>query len=275
MLLDVNKLWIGGNPNGNFKGQNKDAAKFNRVAKIQKSYPEIDLKLRKFCEPKGLSERKACAFAVLMMIESGIRVGNDESSEGYVSKAKKTEGQVLKTYGLTTLLHSHVSFPKDGTMVLKFIGKKSVEHFITITDPLLVRVGKEFSDHSMNERWIHLSNGEPIQDKNVNIFISKSIGNGFTAKDFRTFRANIETARLVNVAQQNVLPDSKKKTVNEEIKKIVGDVSKILGNGPGIARKSYINPQILRSHWKFRGFDVEVKTVKGTAKEFITPMEKK
>jgi DNA topoisomerase IB len=244
-------------------------AKFNRVAKIQKSYLEIDSKLRRFCDIDSLTERKACAFSVLMMIECGIRIGNDESAEGYISKAKKTEGQVLKTYGLTTLLRSHITFPEDGTMVLNFIGKKSVQHIITITDPLLIKIGKEFHRNS-HDRWIILQNGEEIQDKTVNEFIKKSCGNGFTAKDFRAFRANIETARLINKAQQNVLQDSKKKTVNEEIKCIVTDVSNILGNSPSIARKAYINPQILRAHWNFRGFNVQVKTKKGKVKEIIT-----
>jgi len=274
MLKNVSELWIGGNPDGNFKHKDKEIAKFNRSAKIQKNYPEIDAKLRKFCEIKGLSERKACAFATLMMIECGIRIGNEESAEGYVSKAKKTEGQVLKTYGLTTLLREHVSFPPDGSIILNFIGKKSVEHDITITDPFLVSVGKEFWSVPLNirmfdARWLTLPNGQIIEDKNVNNFIRKSIGAKFSAKDFRTFKANIEAAKISKDILQKRLKLNKKE-VNEEIKIIVSDVSKILGNSPTIARKAYINPQILRRHWNYRDFNVNVIKKKGKVKEIIT-----
>lgn len=272
MLIDANKLWIGGNPDGKFKSKDKDAAKFNRVAKIQKIYPEIDSKLRKFCEVDGLTERKACAFSVLLMIECGIRVGNEDSADGYVSKAKKTEGQTLKTYGLTTLLREHVSF-EGLKMTLNFIGKKSVEHKITITDPLLMKVGYAFYTQN-SPRWLILPNGLEITDKMVNLFVKKSIGPGFTAKDFRTFRANIEAAKLVRNAQQTPI-EIKKKLVNEEVKKIVLQVSEVLGNSPSIARKAYINPQILRAHWKARGFVVDLVTKKGKVKEVIYPKKAK
>lgn len=285
MINDLEKLWIGGNPGGKFTGKDKEVAKFNRVAKIKKIYPEIDSKLRKFCEVESLTERKACAFAVLMMIESGIRVGNEESAEGYVSKAPKTKDQVLKTYGLTTLLRSHISFnnfadsktfqfPAVSTMVLDFIGKKSVRHRIEITDQFLIKIGLDFalriSEDSNDDSWLG-----GITDKKVNEFIRKSIGAGFSAKDFRTFRANVEAARLVKKVQKTKLTDAKKKTVIEEIKKIVSEVAEILGNTPGIARKAYINPQILRTHWNVRGFDVTIKRNKGKVKEIITPKEKK
>lgn len=281
MLHDANKLWIGGNPTGKFKGKDKDTAKFNRVAKIQKVYPEIDSKLRKFCEINSITERKACAFSVLMMIECGIRVGNEDSAEGYISKAKKTEGQTLKTYGLTTLLKEHIRFeygpaPEGDEyqypvkMILDFVGKKSVAHLIEIVDPQLIKIGYLFW-MSSKERWLHLADDSEITDKMVNTFIKKSIGEGFSAKDFRAFRANIEAARLIKTALQNTLPDLTKKTVNEEIQQIVTEVSKVLGNSPGIARKSYINPQILRKHWNNRGFEVEIKTKKGKIKEIIYP----
>jgi len=275
MLTGVDKLWIGGNPGGKFDGKNKDAAKFNRVAKIQKIYSEIDGKLRRFCEVETLTERKACAFAVLIMTETGIRVGNEDSAEGYVSKAKKTEGQTLKTYGLTTLQHEHISFQYDATgvpikMTLQFVGKKSVEHDITVSDPTLVQVGHQF--WMLNHpRWLTTQEGKEVVDKDVNRFIKKSIRTGFSAKDFRSFRANVEAARLSKRQLNKPVVQPKKKEINEEVKTIVEKVAHVLGNTPGIARRAYINPDILRRHWTSRGFTVAFgKTPKGKIKEIIT-----
>ena len=282
MLKDTDKLWIGGNPGGKFAGQDKNASKWNRVAKIQKLYPEIDRKLRRFCEVDGMTERKACAFATLMMIETGIRVGNEDSADGYVSKAPKTKGQVLQTYGLTTLQNRHISFemstdpvPVPIKMTLNFIGKKSIEHDITVTDSLLVKVGNQFwnrvqtGDRS-EVRWLSLDDGTEIMDKDVTAFIKKSIHPKMTPKDFRAFRANVEAARLSGRKLSKPALSDKKKDTNAEVKKIVEKVSHILGNTPGIARKAYINPEILRRHWEHRGFTVELQTVKGKVKEIIT-----
>ncbi len=272
MLLNVNELWLGGNENGRLKTSDKSTGKFNRVAKIQKMYLEIDKKLRNFCSIERNTERKACAFAVLMMIECGIRIGNEDSANGYVSKAKKTEGQTLYTYGLTTLLKEHVTFD-NGKMILKFIGKKSVAHEIEITDSFLVKVGKEFYDVG-NVRWLNYDDQQEVTDDLVSNFIKKSIGHGFSAKDFRAFRANVEAARLSQkiIAEENKQL-TKKKDVNQEIKRIVVDVSHVLGNTPGIAKKAYINGEILNRHINHYGWEIIKYSRKKKLKEKIQKLE--
>ena len=283
MLQDIENLYLGGNPKGNFKGKDKDVSKFNRVAKLQQNYQAIDSKLREFCSVKGITERKACAFAVLMILDTSIRIGNEKSAEGYVSKAKKTEGQTLQTYALTTLLKKHISFPDDNTMVLDFIGKKSVHQHMIVTDPFLIELGKQFyfnninrSDDSNeeNQRWLTV-NGKEITKIEVNRLVKRSIGFGFSPKDFRAFRANVEAARLsksiLNQLKVNEQSNSlKKKDVGSEVKEIVVNVSKVLGNTPGIAKKAYINPEVLRNHWTKRGFTIEVISRKGKKKEIIS-----
>jgi DNA topoisomerase-1 len=279
MLQNTENFYLGGNSKGKFKGKDKETSKYNRVAKIQQNYQEIDSKLREFCSVKGITERKACAFAVLIILETGVRIGNEDSAEGYVSKAKKTEGQTLQTYGLTTLLKKHVSFLEiDGKlaeMSLDFVGKKSVDQYMTITDPFLVEIGKQFYDHNderLEDRWLTNSDGTEINKMDVHRFVKKSIGNGFSPKDFRAFRANVEAAKLSNsILSWNKNSKSvAKKDVNNEIKSIVTDVSKVLGNTPAIAKKAYINPEILRKHWTERGYLVEVISRKGKKKEIIS-----
>jgi DNA topoisomerase IB len=284
MLENVDKLWLGGNENGRLKTSDKQTGKFNRVAKIQKMYSEIDEKLRRFCSIERNTERKACAFAVLMMIETGIRIGNEDSSNGYVSKAKKTEGQTLYTYGLTTLKKEHVEFTNQNesignlwiehkSMILKFVGKKSVYHEITITDSFLVKVGEEFYKAG-SERWLNYDNQQEVTDNLVANFIKKSIGHGFSPKDFRAFRANIEAARLSEKILKEETKELKtKKSVNQEIKKIVTEVSHVLGNTPGIAKKAYINVEILNKHINNFGWEIVQYSRKKKIKEKIQKLE--
>ena len=272
MLKDTDKLWLGGNPNGRIKTSDKITGKFNRVAKIQKMYPEINQKLRNFCSIERNTERKTCAYAVLMMIETGIRIGNLDSSSGYVSKAKKTEGQTLYTYGLTTLLKEHVGFENEN-MILKFIGKKSVAHEIIVIDPFLVNVGKEFYDAG-SLRWLNFDEQQEVTDNIVSKFIKKSIGHGFSAKDFRAFRANVEAAQ---VSERIIKEESKvltnKKEVSIEIKRIVTEVSEVLGNTPGAAKKAYINIEILNKHINNFGWEIVRYSRKKKIKEKIQKIE--
>lgn len=299
MLTNIDSLWLGGNENGRLKTSDK-TGKFNRVAKIQKLYPEINEKLRSFCSIERNTERKACAYAVLMMIETGIRIGNEDSSNGYVSKAKKTEGQTLYTYGLTTLLKEHVSFIKNvcsncntpdvcrkissalscdfkftgNSMILKFIGKKSVAHEIIIKDDFLIKVGLEFYNAG-SDRWLNYDDQQEVTDDLVAKFIKKSIGHGFSPKDFRAFRANVEAARLSEKILKEESKELKtKKLVNQEIKRIVTDVSHVLGNTPGIAKKAYINPEILNKHINNFGWEIVQYSRKKKLKEKIQKLEK-
>jgi DNA topoisomerase IB len=270
---NICNLFLGGNSNGSL------SSKWNRIAKIQRMYSEIDEKLKRFCSIERNTERKACAFAVLMMIQTGIRIGNRESASGYVSKAKKTEGQTLYTYGLTTLKKEHVEFfvqQQDNdnlNMILKFVGKKSVYHEITITDPFLVKVGKEFYKAG-SERWLNYDDQQEVTDNLVANFIKKSIGHGFSPKDFRAFRANIEAARLSEKILKEETKELKtKKSVNQEIKKIVTEVSHVLGNTPGIAKKAYINVEILNKHINNFGWEIVQYSRKKKMKEKIQKLE--
>ena len=115
-----------GKPNGHYKSKDRIASKFNRVAKIAQSYNEIHARLLNILDYKQLEEDGRMAFACLLMFHSGIRIGNEGSAEGYTSKVRGHEGEIVQTYGLTTLKPEHVSF-KDNKMYLDFIGKKMVD----------------------------------------------------------------------------------------------------------------------------------------------------
>lgn len=101
-----------GNINGGYKSNDKTASKFNRVAKIAQNYNEIHTKLIEFLNGKN-ELKQILSFACLLMLESGIRIGNEKSSEGYISKVKGFEGQEVQTYGLTTLKPEHIKFENE------------------------------------------------------------------------------------------------------------------------------------------------------------------
>jgi len=282
-LPDATTLFLGGSKNGSFKSSDKARSKFNRVAKIQNNWSEIDQKLRHWLEnTNSMTERKVCAFAVLLMSETGIRVGNEGSAEGYVSKAPKTLGQTLKTYGLTTLKCQHVSFEFTSTetidtsdstvfrtvllkvpvkMILDFVGKKSVEHFIEVTDSLLVRIGYEIWKQQSEPEKIWLSFGykekQPVTVRDISNFIRRSIRTGLSPKDFRAFRGNIEAARTADMLLLNNHTETSKKEIKQEVKTIIERVAIVLGNTPSASKRYYICPDVLEKHRNQKGWKTE------------------
>jgi len=286
MHTDAKDLYLGGLVNGKVTSKDKEKNKFNRMAKIQSIYPEIDQKLRDIIDKENKHTiEKACAFSVLLMISTGIRIGNEGSAEGYISKAPKTLGQILKTYGLTTLLHEHIDFRYSSSlpyslnngdptwMILNFVGKKSVEHEIYIGDTYLIKFGLEFYDLN-HPIWLtgydkKLKEYRPLEVNDLRKFIKKRIGRYFTPKDFRTFRGNIEAARTSKELLKHQPEKFLKKDLKEEIKEIITSCAEVLGNTNSASKKSYINPEILEKHMNARGFNLIIKKRKNKKKEII------
>jgi len=233
--------------NGALKTNSKDtkirySIKFNRMAKIAKNLQKIEAKLNDILKSSKNIADQQCAFAILMMIYTGIRVGNEGSAEGYICNIKghPSFGQKIQTFGLTTLKKEHINIVSDNEMYIEFLGKKAVEQNIKIDNSTLIRWGKHFLNKSKTEQWLL------IDASTLKKFILKNIGK-FQIKDFRTLKANLVAGS--KICDMQILPKPKKlKEINEEIKLISIETSNHLGNTPGICRKSYINPEIINWH---------------------------
>ena len=227
---------------GNILGRNRtveyDKGKFNRYAKLGVISDELikDFANKVKTNPKSTEGR--CAYASLLMMMNGIRIGNEGSAEGYVSGLKQNKGEVVQTFGTTTLRNEHIEF-KDGTMHLDFLGKEQVHHDIKIKDKFLVKYGKVYHDQSRPEdKWIGIDYDTLFK------FTKENVGDGFIPKDFRTFCANLTAWKVIEEYLNK--PKAETKTdANQEIKDVVAKVARRLGNTPGIAKRAYIDNRML------------------------------
>lgn len=211
--------------------------KFNRIIRLANNLHSIKQKLENILENSKDDIEKECSFSLLMMIESGIRVGNEDSANGYICKVKnhKLYDKEIKTYGLTTLLKEHLIFEKE-KLNIKFIGKKGIEQNIEIKDEFLIKWNKYFLNKNKNNL---LTIDKIILKK----FIEKNIGKYFIVKDFRTLKACLEAGINAKIISER--PSIKTyKEFNKEIKEVLVNVSNHLGNTPAICRTAYINPDI-------------------------------
>jgi DNA topoisomerase-1 len=186
--------------------------------------------------PGSLEAR--CSYACLTMMRYGIRVGNEGSAEGYVSGMKKSKGEVVHTYGLTTLLNKHVMFGSK-VMLLDFLGKEQVKHKIKVREPFLIDIGRQYWNRSNPEgKWLNIEYEQLFE------FVHNNIGKAFVPKDFRTFCANTAGWRVISrfLGQPK---REKKSDANKEIATVVWCVSRRLGNTPGIAKKNYLDHRMI------------------------------
>ncbi len=227
--------------------------KFNRALKLAIMFDELDDKLKGFYQNgNGLSLHAICSLAVRLLMHTGIRVGNEGSAEGYMTKPhpySKAKPEFVKTYGLTTLKLEHV-ISRKGKVYLNFVGKKQVENSYTLSGDLAGMVlnqvwVKKKSKDILGETIINVTNHE------LNKFIRKYVGKQFSPKDFRTLRANMEAWHMLNVISKRATPPTKS-AFNEEVKEIATHVSECLSNTPGVCKKSYIDDMLFDYHEELR-----------------------
>ena len=186
-------------------------------------------------DPKSILSR--CAYAAVMMMEYGVRVGNEDSAEGYLSGKEDNKGEMVQTYGTTTLLNRHVKI-HNNELSLDFLGKEQVEHSILIDDPFLVKYGRAYISQNPEDKWLGI-NYEVMFD-----FVKSEIGDAFVPKDLRTFCANTTAWNAMQPylerPKQEMKSDAKK-----EIADIIEIVAARLGNTPGVSRARYVDHRML------------------------------
>ena len=227
-----------GSVSGHYRTKEYDLGKFNRYAKLGFMADDLIKTFKENLSSDHSSDLGRCSYAALLMMKYGVRIGNEDSAEGYVSGMEKTKGELVHTYGTTTLLNKHINFKKS-KMYLDFLGKEQVEHHLIIDDSLLIRYGELYYDSSkLEEKWLKLDYDMMFD------FVKNEIGEGFIPKDLRTFCANI-TAWNAMVEYFDLPKHTKRSDAKKEIHDTVIIVSSRLQNTPSVARSQYLDSRML------------------------------
>lgn len=227
-----------GSPQGRTSTVNYNNGKFNRYAKLGEMADELinDFVVQIKTDPDSVEAR--CSYAALIMMLYGIRIGNEDSAEGYESGLEKNKGEMVQTFGTTTLQNRHIEF-SDSEMRLDFLGKEQVSHSFVISKPFLVAVGKHYHDSGApNDPWLGIDYGTLFK------FVKLNVGSRFVPKDFRTFCGNITGWRAMQAYLKRPTCD-KVSDAKKELKEIVLTVAARLGNTPNIAKRNYLDGRML------------------------------
>lgn len=212
----------------------RSETKFFRMEAFGEALPLLRARLAKDLKTPALSQEKVIAIALSVMEQTLIRVGNAAYEKEYGS------------YGLTTLKDRHVKL--EGSEVrFSFKGKKGIYHDITLHDRRLSGLVKACRDIPGRELFQYIdTNGErhAIDSGMVNNYLHETMGDDFSAKDFRTWAGTVNALRLLVELE----PCTAEKELKKNLNTILDEVSHKLGNTRTVCRKHYVHPQLLEAY---------------------------
>jgi len=282
-------VWICPNPRGHIQATGRDAKgrlqyryhpewteitaemKYDDVAYFASQLPRLRRQVAVDIEDSTMSLNTVAALVVRLMDLYNIRVGSDEYARSNES------------YGLTTLKSMHVKHIKgekaEGRhdVVFTFTGKSGKDWDITVEDDHLVdlilrtnRLGAKDADLFMYVS--EAGNEVDLKAEHINQYIRATSGEGFTAKNFRTWAATSRCAE--RLAFLSLPHDAKEMTAwfatlpptasmeavwtegdweppttetarNKAMLAVIDTVAADLGNTRAVCRSSYIHPWFL------------------------------
>jgi DNA topoisomerase I len=191
---------------------------FGRLLPLVRKRVETDLQARK------LTRERAIASVVRLLDLGAIRVGNDA-----YAKANKS-------FGATTLRRRHATV-NGHTLRFKFKGKHGIEREVVLSDRSLSRVVRAMQDLPGQRLFQYVDEaGEQrsVGSGDVNQYLCETMGEYFTAKNFRTWHASVLALKVLAEGEGQV-----------SLKALLEEVADHLGNTPAVTRRSYVHPAVI------------------------------
>jgi DNA topoisomerase I len=208
------------------------AAKFARIRELQAKFGEVASQNEEARKAKDAKKRDS-ADALALIMATGIRPGSDEDT-----------GAAVKAYGATTLEGKHVMPNEDGTVSLKFIGKKGVSLDIHVSDPAIAQMLKERAGKAGADGKLFGATNQGALLEHTHTLD----GGGFKSKDFRTLKGTqTAMAEVAKAPQPN--PPKTEAEYRKAVMAVAKKVSAVLGNTPTVALQSYIDPSVFTA-WR-------------------------
>jgi DNA topoisomerase-1 len=264
-------VWICPSPNGHLQATGRDArgrkqyryharwrahrdeTKYARMIEFAGILPALRRRVAADLVRPGLPQDKVLATVVRLLETTFIRVGNEEYARSNHS------------FGLTTLEDRHVDFRHGGAR-FHFRGKSGVFHQVEVSDPVLARIVRQCRDLPGQELFQYRDgDGRPrtIDSADVNGYIQRQMGQGFTAKDFRTWAGTVlaagalragaaQTSGRLDTGGRRAGPRGESAPPRASVKAVtraIEQVAERLRNTPSVCRKCYIHPAIIAAYF--------------------------
>lgn len=216
----------------------QEEAKFENLIRFGGRLPDLRKAMAGHMELEPLAPERVSAVALRLINLGWFRVGSDRYARRY------------RTFGITTLRKRHVTV-NGHSITFRFRSKGKAQVHRTIVDEELADEVRRLLRLDGGTRLFRYSmNGElcDLTGATLNDYISTHMGDGFTAKDFRTWGGTLLAAICFAERGPVETETEAKRTVAAVMRK----VGEQLGNTPAVCRASYVSPAVVEQYLEGR-----------------------
>jgi DNA topoisomerase-1 len=212
--------------------ERRDQEKFGEMIRFARALPRLRRTTGRQLTKTGMPRERVLACAVRLLDRGFFRIGTEDYAEQN------------KTYGLATMEKRHVTLGEDYLITFDYVAKGGKRRVQSIVDPpvyaviealLRRRTGTGVLAYKDGRKWVD------VRSDDINDYIKEITGEGFSAKDFRTWSGTVIAAVALAVSgRAATTPGARKRAIMRAVK----EVAHYLGNTPAVCRASYIDPRV-------------------------------
>ena len=212
----------------------QEQAKYDRLVRFGELLPLLRARVATDVQHEPFTADWTCAHAVTLINRAWFRVGSERSVRSF------------RTYGVTTLRKGHVTV-RGSSLHFRFRGKHRVLVRTTLVDSELAHGVKALLELPGGSRLFRFANNDgyaSLSAEALNGYLADHLGNGFTAKYFRTWGGSLTAA--IALAEHG--PPSSEQDARKAIAAAMRRVGQELGNTAAVARASYVSPAVIEQY---------------------------
>jgi DNA topoisomerase-1 len=214
--------------------ERRQRKKYRKLLRLAQDLPRIREATAEHLKQKGVGRERVLATIVRLMLRGYFRVGSERYAEEN------------KTFGIATLQKRHLEVDGDN-LIFRYQGKHSIEQRTVVADTPLVEVMKEILELPGRRLFRYRDEDGKVKNvtaRDVNTYIKEIAGEGYSAKDLRTWGGTVRAAAIL----ADLGPAESRKEAEKAVVLACKLVSAELGNTPAVCRSSYIHPVVLEKY---------------------------
>jgi DNA topoisomerase-1 len=226
----------------------RSRAKYDRLVSFGEALPSLRRALERDLRRPGFPLERVSACAIALLSTCFLRPGSQVYAD------------VNGSFGLSTLRKRHVTV--DGnTIRFDYRGKHGKRQRHEVRSRRLAELVRAMKARPGNEVFKYEDDRGIVRDLSraqINAYIKRAMGTGFSARDFRTWAGTLLCAGALShaaVAERQWEaghPKRKAGVTRNRVKKAIAgavrETSNWLGNTPAMSRRSYIHPAVLHAY---------------------------
>ena len=216
----------------------RELRKYDKLVRFGKALPGLRRTIDRGLALRGLPREKVMACILRILSTCFMRPG----SQVYA----KENG----SFGIATLQNRHVAVRGD-TVHFDYRGKSGQRQVRELRDARVARVVRALNKLPGRDLFQYVADDGAvvnIRRRHINAFIKETMGDRFSAKDFRTWAGTLICASALARMNGEIVEGrtDRKRMVTAAIKETAAQ----LGNTPAVCRSSYIWPSVVTSFEK-------------------------